>query len=725
MSTYSHKHESKTKKSPNKNSSNQAAQLKDNRGASEKQNLLQSNLDNSSKVLQQKEKAENISNAPIQRVENKTGLPDQLKSGIESLSGMDMSDTRVHYNSSAPAQLQAHAFAQGNNIHIAPGQEQHLPHEAWHVVQQKQGRVKATKQLKGKTAINDDAGLEREADIMGAKAMQMKSVSGESLSISNPTNNVAQRIYDKEAKKDLQVNLRKLNKSKALEILQKIAAQKYTASPEEMEILHNKVNPKRDKFPKKGKKKKPSKKDDGITRLGTRELNNFDSRQDLFEDDINYTQHVIPGHSDLAEIAAKQDEVFAESKVKLTEDQAWALVLAEKEGKHNQKKNRAKALEQLQKISSDYDESDLDTVIAYIKAGKGLDLATNYMLSKTPGDNIGVKSKTKKTLAHLLMNSATFKNVWTTGASQASTDLGRRGGVEESMGYGHILRRSTGNLLKQEKEATFNPMKKEELPKYAALVTDYQPHGVATRYGASVVYWKQSIRNRITHTPGDSWNLLMQGALTSFTSTKYPEALIAYSDENIIRVIAAKATGKDQGFLKKNKEKGITTESYIETQIHGDLTWADVDHIVIGEDEENYEGLVTAFRQHAHKHNLDYTVSTKKARPGFEKKEQKADDKLISDQQKASSGDTIKTRSQNQQHIPRRQQHIRMGDLVRVEYHAHYDVVGTIVGLTDTQVKINISNCYKPRTTQPFRSDHTRIVLGKQLTFDRQDAFLE
>ncbi|WP_299716493.1 DUF4157 domain-containing protein [uncultured Tenacibaculum sp.] len=173
MSTYSHKHESKTKKSPNKNSSNQAAQLKDNREASEKQNLLQSNLNNSSKVLQQKEKAENISNAPIQRVENKTGLPDQLKSGIESLSGMDMSDTRVHYNSSAPAQLQAHAFAQGNNIHIAPGQEQHLPHEAWHVVQQKQGRVKATKQLKGKTAINDDAGLEKEADIMGAKAMQV------------------------------------------------------------------------------------------------------------------------------------------------------------------------------------------------------------------------------------------------------------------------------------------------------------------------------------------------------------------------------------------------------------------------------------------------------------------------------------------------------------------------------------------------------------------------
>jgi len=150
----------------------QTAQLKDNRTVLQKYSGLQTSLDHSAKVIQQKEKADAISNSTVQRVENNTGLPDQLKSGIESLSGIDMSDTRVHYNSSAPAQLQAHAFAQGNNIHIAPGQEQHLPHEAWHVVQQKQGRVNATKQLKGKTAINDDAGLEREADIMGAKAMQ-------------------------------------------------------------------------------------------------------------------------------------------------------------------------------------------------------------------------------------------------------------------------------------------------------------------------------------------------------------------------------------------------------------------------------------------------------------------------------------------------------------------------------------------------------------------------
>jgi len=104
---------------------------------------------------------------------NNTGLPDNLKNGIESLSGMSMDNVKVHYNSSQPAQMNALAYAQGTDIHMGPGQEQHLPHEAWHVVQQAQGRVKPTMQMKG-AAINDDSGLEREADVMGTGAMQLR-----------------------------------------------------------------------------------------------------------------------------------------------------------------------------------------------------------------------------------------------------------------------------------------------------------------------------------------------------------------------------------------------------------------------------------------------------------------------------------------------------------------------------------------------------------------------
>lgn len=102
---------------------------------------------------------------------NRTGMPDRLKAGIEALSGIDMSDVKVHANSDRPAKVDAHAYAQGNDIHLAPGQEKHLPHEAWHVVQQRQGRVRPTMQAKG-VAINDDPGLETEATRMGEKALR-------------------------------------------------------------------------------------------------------------------------------------------------------------------------------------------------------------------------------------------------------------------------------------------------------------------------------------------------------------------------------------------------------------------------------------------------------------------------------------------------------------------------------------------------------------------------
>jgi hypothetical protein len=112
---------------------------------------------------------------PVQRKgkENKTGLPDNLKSGMENLAGMSLDHVKVHYNSAKPATVQAHAYAQGSDIHLSSGQEKHLPHELGHVVQQAQGRVKPTTEVGG-MAVNDNEGLESEATSMGEKALQMK-----------------------------------------------------------------------------------------------------------------------------------------------------------------------------------------------------------------------------------------------------------------------------------------------------------------------------------------------------------------------------------------------------------------------------------------------------------------------------------------------------------------------------------------------------------------------
>ena len=118
---------------------------------------------------------------------NLTGMPDNLKSGIESLSGFSMDDVRVHYNSSKPATVQALAYTQGTDIHVAPGQEKHLPHEAWHVAQQMAGRVSPTTNING-MPVNDNAALEHEADVMGEKAVQCKSEN--TVQLKRITNNV-------------------------------------------------------------------------------------------------------------------------------------------------------------------------------------------------------------------------------------------------------------------------------------------------------------------------------------------------------------------------------------------------------------------------------------------------------------------------------------------------------------------------------------------------------
>ena len=155
---------------------------------------------NSKRVL-----ADNRKTTAVVQTVNNTSLPNELKSSVENISSISIDDVKVHYNSSQPAQLNAHAYAQGTDIHVAPGQEKHLPHEAWHVVQQKQGRVKPTTQLKGKVNINDDKGLELEADTMGSKALQMQ-----------------QHVKQGKAANNSMVNAKSIRKSSAIAVQRSI-----------------------------------------------------------------------------------------------------------------------------------------------------------------------------------------------------------------------------------------------------------------------------------------------------------------------------------------------------------------------------------------------------------------------------------------------------------------------------------------------------------------------
>ncbi|MGI4743382.1 MAG: eCIS core domain-containing protein [Janthinobacterium lividum] len=127
---------------------------------------LQARLDGSPRQARQLQTAAAIQRQALQR---KDGLPEGLKAAMEKMSGLSLDGVKVHYNSQKPAQVNALAYAQGADIYLGPGQERHLPHEAWHIVQQKQGRVRPTMQVNG-LAVNDDRSLEREADLMGMRA---------------------------------------------------------------------------------------------------------------------------------------------------------------------------------------------------------------------------------------------------------------------------------------------------------------------------------------------------------------------------------------------------------------------------------------------------------------------------------------------------------------------------------------------------------------------------
>ncbi len=129
---------------------------------------------------------------------------DNIMGHMEAAFGTSFSDVKIHKNSQEATKNGALAYAKGTDIHFAPGQynmDTHLGrsllgHELAHVIQQKQGRVKATTTLANGTQINDDPALENEADELGAKAASLTLSSDiESKAVSQPfkLNNVVQR----------------------------------------------------------------------------------------------------------------------------------------------------------------------------------------------------------------------------------------------------------------------------------------------------------------------------------------------------------------------------------------------------------------------------------------------------------------------------------------------------------------------------------------------------
>lgn len=147
----------------------------ENQNAIELQNMV-NNSSQSKDAMEMQDMADEHSKkeeqySPIPR-KNNTGLPDNLKAGMEQLFGYSLDPVKVHYNSSKPEKVNAKATTEGYRIDLASGQEKHISHELGHVIQQIEGRVKPTTTVNG-FAINDDEGLEKEAEELGEKALAL------------------------------------------------------------------------------------------------------------------------------------------------------------------------------------------------------------------------------------------------------------------------------------------------------------------------------------------------------------------------------------------------------------------------------------------------------------------------------------------------------------------------------------------------------------------------
>lgn len=98
-----------------------------------------------------------------------SSLPADLQGGLETALGVSMAGVRVVYGSSEPARYGAAAFARKGVIHLGPGQDKFLDHEAAHIGQQRLGQVRPTGERKGQP-VNEDASMEAAADHLAAQA---------------------------------------------------------------------------------------------------------------------------------------------------------------------------------------------------------------------------------------------------------------------------------------------------------------------------------------------------------------------------------------------------------------------------------------------------------------------------------------------------------------------------------------------------------------------------
>ncbi|RKE02984.1 hypothetical protein BX266_7589 [Streptomyces sp. TLI_171] len=249
----------------------------------------------------------------------------------------------------------------------------------------------------------------------------------------------------------------------------------------------------------------------------------------------------------------------------LREPQVAALIIIEKRCRQFVKQDQMVAKERLRQASwgQPYTAMNLDQLLRTVHKH----LQTGMLLVTTMG--------TSRLDALFADPAGAFRNRWEVGTSQAVSTLDARAAAEKAMGYSATLGVACGGTGENK------PKEPRDLPKYAALLSRFQPHGISV-FGNMAITWKQEVRARSTFTPSDSLDSGARGA-RAVTGAETLYSLLAYGSDEVVRLAFAEATSFAYDLdLKEHISAGSYRPStYFEAQIHGDLSWGDVDRVVI------------------------------------------------------------------------------------------------------------------------------------------------
>jgi hypothetical protein len=176
-----------------------------------------------------------------------------------------------------------------------------------------------------------------------------------------------------------------------------------------------------------------------------------------------------------------------------------------------------------------------------------------------------------------------FRNAWEADHWPMEGIHEVRADVEHAMGYaastGPLIPDGQGEWYQRYPEPGSDDAR--VLPHYAALTSRLLPEGTPL-YGNVVVVWRPEVRARATFAPRDSIQANGWEWVTG-PDNLYP--LLTRGVDETVRLAFAEATGfeADQQALEvmRNPPAGTARLKYIEAQVHGDLSLADVDRILL------------------------------------------------------------------------------------------------------------------------------------------------